>query len=100
MPMGEVAKEGNVISREHIHHWLGHWTHGTSPTNKFKTTDHFSYIQEIEQPLRKIIKDLGFKVVQLKLPHLPSKRELDRIKNKNNKISKPSSVKKTIKTSR
>jgi len=94
------AKTHKKISREHIRHWLGHWTHGTSPTNEFKTTNHFSYIQEIEQPLRKIMKDLGFKVVQLKLPRLPSKSELDRIQKKINKTSKSSSIKKTTKASR
>ena len=64
------------LASEHIRHWLGHWTHGTAPTNPFKTTDHLAYIQELRPLLQEIIAGLGFAPIQLKLPRLPSKNEL------------------------
>lgn len=81
-------KSSHQISPEHIRHWLGHWTHGTAPSNEFKTTDHLAYIREIEKPLRKIISELGFRVIQLKLPRLPSQSELKRINENQPKIKK------------
>ena len=89
------GKGASAVSPEHIRHWLGHWTHGTAPTNEFKTTNHLAYINEIEKPLRKIIQSLGFRPIALKLPRLPSQLELMRIQkqrkansNKRNKAVK------------
>jgi len=64
------------LAAEHIRHWLGHWTHGTAPSNPFKTTNHLAYIQELDPVLREIIAGLGFAPIQLKLPRLPSQQEL------------------------
>ena len=76
------AKGALPISLEYIRHWLGHWTHGTAPTNEFKTTDHLAYIDAINKPLRNIIANLGFMPIELKLPRLPSQSELINIKKR------------------
>jgi integrase len=91
------GKGTSAISPEHIRHWLGHWTHGTAPTNEFKTTNHLAYIGEIEKPLRKIIQSLGFRPITLKLPRLPSQLELMRTQKQgklnSNKRSKAVKIK-------
>ena len=82
-------KGPDAISRDDIRHWLGHWITGTAPTNEFSTRNQLTYTQTIAPSLKIIIDRLGFRLVDLKLPRLPSESELKRIGKPKREKAKP-----------
>lgn len=56
------------VSTKDVEYWLGHWAHGTAPYHLFSAASPLSYIKRIEEPLREVIANLGFKATSFKLP--------------------------------
>ena len=63
-----LHREEYKISDDEIKQWLGHWVHGTQPFHEFSSNSPLHNIDQLAPVIQKIIGDLGFEAIDLRLP--------------------------------